>query len=118
MLPSKQQASDIFDRIGALAVNRLELFGLEVREEEQRLLWLIVLGILGLLLSFLAMAMFITMILLLASEEARIWLCFFGGFMAFGLAIGCWFMLLSKIRNSQAPFAVTRQELKKDCGIR
>jgi uncharacterized membrane protein YqjE len=106
-----------FRRIGAsilaAAQNRVELFGIEAREEKLRLAEAFLLAAivfffaqLGLLLLTLALAFLL--------REKAVWVLAVGG-LVYG-AIAFWFgaVLRRRLRNRPPPFSGTVAELKKD----
>ncbi len=101
----------------ALAVNRLELFGIELREEQERFLKLLLVGLLSILLLAGAVVLFLVALLLFVEPSLRPWVSLACGAFFLLCAVICWFLLQKSLASGDAPFVVTRQELKKDCGI-
>ncbi|MFV0437026.1 MAG: phage holin family protein [Desulfopila sp.] len=118
MQSTKRLISDIVRGVVALALNRLELFGLELREEQQRFFALLALFLFGTLMTFMAGTLLLVTVLLLTPAAVQPWLCLGLGLLSLLLAFICLVQLKTKLAKGPAPFAVTRQELKKDCGIR
>jgi uncharacterized membrane protein YqjE len=92
---------------------RIELFGLELREEKLRLaeslLWAVgffFFGQVGLLL--------LTMALVLVFRDHAVLVLVLFGVVYAGMAIGCGLALRQRLKNRPSPFGGTVEELKKD----
>jgi uncharacterized membrane protein YqjE len=92
---------------------RIELFGLELREEKLRLaeslIWaagLFFFGQIALLL--------LTMALVLVFREHAVLVLLLFGFVYAGMAVGCGLALRQRLKNRPSPFSGTVEELKKD----
>ncbi len=94
-------------------VLRLDLIALEAKEEKERFLGLLLLGVLVVLSAFMAFLVLNLTILVMAGEHQFAVLLVMLGFyslLTFGLGLGMW----RKVRSAPVPFAATVEELKKD----
>jgi len=92
---------------------RIDLFVLEIKEEKERFLGYLVLGVLVALSAFMAFLVLNVAILVMAGEHRVGVLLVMLGFyalLACGLALAMW----RKVRSTPVPFAATVEELKKD----
>jgi uncharacterized membrane protein YqjE len=103
----------IVNTILAALHNRVQLFGLEFREEKLRLAEALVLGAvafffaqLGLLLLTLALAFFFS--------DKAVWVIALCGLLYLLIALGCAATLRHQLRHRPPPFSGTVAELKKD----
>lgn len=107
----------LWESLSALAINRLELFGLELREEQDRFLRLMILALFSLLMLVFGLVLLTAMALLLTPLEYRHWLCLGLGVLFLLLALLSWGRVKTMLRSASAPFPATRNELKKDSGL-
>ena len=113
----KQTLHGAWDSFFALLVNRLELFAVELREEQERFIRLLVVALLSLLLLALGVTLVVVTVLLLAPPEYRPWLCLGCGLVCLLSGLLGWWRVRSGLCRGPAPFETTRTELKKDCGV-
>lgn len=107
----------LWESLSALAINRLELFGLELREEQDRFIRLMILALFSLLMLVLGLILLMAMVLLLTPVAYRPWLCLGSGVLLLLLAILSWWRVQIMLCSASAPFSATRNELKKDSGL-
>lgn len=100
-------------RLIAIGQNRLELFCLEVREEQERL-WRAVFYVSGVAVSLLLLGLVATLlVVLLLDEGARLWaLAGLGVVFALG-AIAFW-VALQRLRRGWVTLEETRRQLRED----
>jgi len=107
----------LWESLSALTINRLELFGLELREEQDRFIRLMLLALFSLLMLVLWLILLVAMALLLTPAAYRPWLCLGSGGLFLLLAILAWWRVQILLCNGSAPFPAMRNELKKDSGL-
>lgn len=107
----------LWESLSALAINRLELFGLELREEQDRFIRLMILALFSLLMLVLGLILLTAMALLLTPVAYRPWLCLGLGVLFLLLAILSWWRMRTMLCSASAPFPATRNELRKDSGL-
>jgi uncharacterized membrane protein YqjE len=100
-------------RLIAIGQNRLELFCLEVREEQERL-WRAVFYVSGVAVSLLLSGVVATLlVVLLLDDEARLWaLAGLGSVFALG-GIASW-VALQRLRRGWVTLEETRRQLRED----
>ncbi len=100
-------------RLIAIGQNRVELFCLEVREEQERL-WRAVFYVSGLAVSLLLLGVVATLlVVLLLDDEARLWaLVGLGAVFALG-GIAFW-VALQRLRRGWVTLEETRRQLRED----
>ena len=114
----RQHLSQIAGDLGAILQTRAEIFSLELAEQRSRFFSL--LGLFGLGLIFLLLALVIFSIFFIAlfwPGEFRYWAI--GGLAVGYMLIGLVFMLrlIHRLNTEATPFEVTRQELSQDLAL-
>jgi len=92
---------------------RLDLIAVEAKEEKERFLGFLLLGLLVALSAFMAfLVLNLTIVALAGEHRIAVLLVMFGlySLLTAALGIGMW----RKLRSAPAPFAATVEELKKD----
>jgi len=107
-------AKELLSLFLALIQNRLELLGLELREEQVRLIGLFVWLAVAVVAGFLFLVLATVTVVFLLDETLRPAALI--GFTLFYLllALICGFTLVRKIKNYPTPFSQTIAEFKKD----
>jgi len=100
--------------IGALE-NRAELFAIEFEEENDRLLRLVIFGVIALFLTMMTVLLVTGIVIFLVAGPYRLYAA--AGFAAFYLAgaVSAGFVLKKLLK--QAPFAESLKQIKKDSEI-
>jgi uncharacterized membrane protein YqjE len=100
--------------IGALE-NRAELFAVEFEEEDDRLMKMVMFGVVGLFLTMMTILLLTALVIFLVPEEYRVWAAV--GFAVLYLAGAVAAGLTVKGLLKQAPFAESLNQIKKDAEI-
>ncbi len=101
---------------GAMFRSRLELAGIELAEERQRLLWLLLMGLFAVLFGLLALGSLTALLVVLFWDVVGRWQTLAVLFLLYaGITGYCVFRLRAAVQNAPTPFAATRAELEKDC---
>jgi uncharacterized membrane protein YqjE len=100
--------------IGAVQ-NRAELFAVEFEEENDRLMKMVMIGIIGLFLAMMSILLGTALIIFLVPEEFRVWAAL--GFVVLYLAGAVGAGLMVKGLLKQTPFAESLNQIKKDAEI-
>jgi uncharacterized membrane protein YqjE len=120
MPPSDPSSTTPFTRlrrIGGLLIdtllNRVQLLGIELREEQVRALEIVVLGALAFFFAQLGLLL-LTLALAFLFREHAIWAVALGGVLYGAIATACCILIRRRIHNRPPFFAGTVEELKKD----
>src|SRR5688500_15122384 len=99
--------------LGALQ-HRLELLGLELREEKSRFVELLLLTLGAFFLALMALGTFTVLVVFLCSAQYRLYAA--GAFFVLYLGGACWSFRTLRTRLNRYPlaFSTTAQELEKD----
>jgi uncharacterized membrane protein YqjE len=100
-------------KIAAALQNRIELLGLELREEKLRLLEVALLGAVGFFFAHLGF-LFLTLALAVLLREQAVWILAVAGAVYAALAAWCGLAVRRRLRNWPPAFSGTVAELKKD----
>lgn len=99
----------------AMFRSRLELAGIELAEERQRLLWLLLLGLLTMLFGLLALVSLTALLVVLLWDVVGPWQTLAVLFLLYAGVTGyCVFRLRAAVENAPVPFSATRAEFEKD----
>lgn len=97
--------------LGALQ-NRAELFALEFEEENDRLMKMVIFGVMGMFLGMMTILLVTALVIFLVPEEHRVWAAL--GFAVLYLAGAVGSGLAVKGLLKQTPFAESLKQIKKD----
>ena len=117
MLPTKQEFSSFWHNVAALLWNRLELFSLELREEQDRFFRLTFLCLSSLAIALIGLVLLLLALLLVIPQELRPLTCLITGVVCLILGILGWWRLQRKLSHGPLPFATIRDEIRKDLGV-
>lgn len=122
MSSSEAGPSGVFDAARRLvaslleiARNRVELFAVEARIEQKRLVALLVAAGVGLLLALVGVVVLSVLIALLVWEVARVVGLLILTVVLFGLAFAVFWLIWRWLQTAPKPFAETIAQLEKDC---
>ena len=103
------------DNLTGLLGNRLDLFGLEVQEEAERLLGNLVVLLALFVLSAFALIFATVALLIFAASSGCLLSATIMVALGYGLlAAGCGLLLWRRLREAHVPFAATRAEFERD----
>ena len=94
--------------------NRIELAGLELREEHHRLADMLMGIVAGVFLALVAVVVLTLALAYLVSESVRPWFLLGAGLLYAGTAAAVFLILRSRLRKRPPPFAETLSQLRKD----
>jgi uncharacterized membrane protein YqjE len=94
-------------------LNRIQLFGIELREEKVRALEIVVLGALAFFFAQLGLLL-LTLALAFLFRDHAIWAVALGGVLYGAIAGVCCALIRRRVRDRPPFFAGTVEELKKD----
>lgn len=98
----------------ALCQNRLELFGVEVQEQKTRFLRLFILAAAALLLGNTAVLVITATLVVLAGEQARVFVLVGLSLLYLAAAVVAFLLLRREFKSAPPPFSGTISEFKKD----
>jgi uncharacterized membrane protein YqjE len=104
----------ICDSVVALLQNRLELFGLEIQEQKERLIRVVLLAVGMLFLGNMAALVVTVTIVVLAGPEARKPVLIILSLLYVAATVAAFFALRKELRSGAPPLSDTVTELKKD----
>ncbi len=116
MLPTRQEFSSFWHNVAALLWNRLELFSLELREEQERFFRLAFLCLFSLAILLIGIVSLLLALLLAIPQESRPLTCLIAGILCIILGIFGWWRLKRRLSKDPLPFATIRNEIRKDLG--
>jgi uncharacterized membrane protein YqjE len=100
--------------IGAVE-NRAELFAVEFEEEYDRLMKMVMFGVIGVFLAMMTILLVTALVIFLVAEPYRVWAAL--GFAVFYLAGAAGAGLAVKGLLKQTPFAESLNQIKKDAEL-
>jgi uncharacterized membrane protein YqjE len=103
----------ILNSLIAALENRVQLFGLEFREEKLRVAEAVLLGAIAFFFAQLGLLL-LTLALAFLFRENAVWVLALCGVLYGAIALACGALLRSRLRNRPPPFSGTVTELKKD----